>query len=71
MRARCLLLAALGLSAQAAPNDAAFITSELIFPLEHRHNHASMIIRRAHAAAICGISVPYTSVRRTSRPLKR
>ena len=44
MRAGCLLLAAFGLGAQAAPPDAAFITSELIFPLEHWHNHASMIV---------------------------
>ena len=44
MRARCLLLATLGLGAHAVPQDAAFITSELIFPLEHWHNHASMIV---------------------------
>jgi predicted neuraminidase len=41
---RHLLLAAAGVLALAPRPDAPFLTAELIFPLEHWHNHASMIV---------------------------
>src|SRR6188472_4769061 len=42
---RLLLMAAVALLAAAAPRqERPFLTSELIFPLEHWHNHASMVV---------------------------
>ena len=38
------LIAALGLIALTGTQDAPFLTSELVFPLEHWHNHASMVV---------------------------
>ncbi|MBI3399820.1 MAG: exo-alpha-sialidase [Acidobacteria bacterium] len=38
------LLATLGVMAHVGIDDAPMLTSELIFPLEHWHNHASMIV---------------------------
>jgi len=38
------LIAALGLIALTTTQDAPFLESELVFPLEHWHNHASMIV---------------------------
>ncbi|MGE0105304.1 MAG: exo-alpha-sialidase [Blastocatellales bacterium] len=44
MVAAALLIAALTGGAGGAANEAPFLRSELIFPLEHWHNHASMIV---------------------------
>jgi hypothetical protein len=44
MKPLCLLVATLGLVALSSTQDAPFLTSELVFPLEHWHNHASMIV---------------------------
>ena len=38
------LIAALGLMALTGTQEVPFLTSELVFPLEHWHNHASMIV---------------------------
>jgi predicted neuraminidase len=41
---RFALLLLIAASLGAAPNDRPFLTSEFIFPLEHWHNHASMVV---------------------------
>jgi len=43
---RIALVLLVGLSLGAAPNDRPFLTSEFIFPLEHWHNHASMVVEQ-------------------------
>jgi predicted neuraminidase len=43
-----LLLAALGFGASASVQPSPLMESELIFPLEHWHNHASMIVEAAN-----------------------
>ena len=44
MKIISLFVAALGLAAFSSTQDAPFMTSELVFPLEHWHNHASMVV---------------------------
>src|SRR5436190_21555769 len=44
MKALSLFAAALGLVALTATQNVPFLASELVFPLEHWHNHASMIV---------------------------
>ena len=48
MRALCLLLAALGAGTSAWVQDTPLHEAELIFPLEHWHNHASMVVEAAN-----------------------